>query len=381
MDSVGLWKFMVVCVLGVSGIPLSAAKCEIGAIFNFGDSNSDTGGFWAAFPAQSGPFGMTYFKRPAGRASDGRVVIDFLAEAFGLPFLSPYLQSIGSNFKHGANFATLASTVLLPKTSLFVTGISPFSLAIQFNQMKELKARVLEFHSKGSVGHLPLPDIFTRSLYTLDIGQNDFTSNLATLGIAGVKKYLPEVVSEILTIIKELYAEGGRIFMVFNLAPIGCFPAFLIELPHNYSDLDEYGCLISYNNAVSDYNSILKEKLNLTRQLLRDAHVIYVDTHSIKLELFRHPMQHGLLYGTRACCGNGGGAYNFNPKVFCGNSKIINGRKETATACSDPQNYVSWDGIHATEAANKLITWAILNGSYFDPAFPISELCDLHPLV
>lgn len=84
--------------------------------------------------------------------------------------------------------------------------------------------------------------------------------------------------------------------MVFNLAPIGCFPAFLTELPHNYSDLDEYGCLISYNNAVSDYNSILKEKLNLTRQLLRDAHVIYVDTHSIKLELFRHPMQHGIRF-------------------------------------------------------------------------------------
>jgi hypothetical protein len=57
---------------------LSRSKCDFEAIFNFGDSNSDTGGFWAAFPAQSGPFGMTYFKRPTGRASDGRLVIDFL---------------------------------------------------------------------------------------------------------------------------------------------------------------------------------------------------------------------------------------------------------------------------------------------------------------
>jgi hypothetical protein len=48
------------------------------AVFNFGDSNSDTGGFWAAFPAQRGPFGMTYFGRPAGRASDGRLAIDFI---------------------------------------------------------------------------------------------------------------------------------------------------------------------------------------------------------------------------------------------------------------------------------------------------------------
>lgn len=54
------------------------SKCDFQAIFNFGDSNSDTGGFWAAFPAQSGPWGMTYFKKPAGRASDGRLIIDFL---------------------------------------------------------------------------------------------------------------------------------------------------------------------------------------------------------------------------------------------------------------------------------------------------------------
>ncbi|XP_077210201.1 GDSL esterase/lipase At4g01130-like isoform X2 [Tasmannia lanceolata] len=200
---------MGICVLliGMNGLP-GEAKCDIKAIFNFGDSNSDTGGFVAAFPPQSSPYGMTYFHRPAGRASDGRDAIDFLA-----------------------------STVLLPTTSLFVTGVSPFSLGIQLNQMKEFKAKVLELQSKG------------------------------------------------------------------------------------------------------------------------------------------------LMYGTKACCGNGGGAYNYNPKVFCGNSKVINGTKITATACSDPQNYVSWDGIHATEAANKLVTLSILKGSYFDPPFPISKLCHLHPIV
>lgn len=60
---------------------LCYSKCKYEAIFNFGDSNSDTGGFWAAFPAQSGPFGMTFFKRPAGRASDGRLIVDFLGTA------------------------------------------------------------------------------------------------------------------------------------------------------------------------------------------------------------------------------------------------------------------------------------------------------------
>jgi hypothetical protein len=72
------------------------------------------------------------------------------AQALGIPFLSPYLQSIGSDYRHGANYATLASTVLLPNTSLFVTGISPFSLAIQLNQMKQFAKQVKEPDQQGT---------------------------------------------------------------------------------------------------------------------------------------------------------------------------------------------------------------------------------------
>lgn len=74
-----------------------------------------------------------------------------VAERIGIPFVSPYLKSIGSDFRHGANFATLASTVLLPQTSLFVSGLSPFALPIQLNQMKHFKAQVDELYSKGKL--------------------------------------------------------------------------------------------------------------------------------------------------------------------------------------------------------------------------------------
>ncbi|KAH0733243.1 hypothetical protein KY290_002355 [Solanum tuberosum] len=354
-------------------------QCAFEAIFNFGDSNTDTGGFWAAFPAQAPPHGMTYFNKPVGRATDGRVVVDFLAQALDLPFLSPYLQSIGSDYKHGANFATLASTVRLPQTSLFVTGVSPFSLEIQLRQMKEFKVKVDELPRKGK-SNLPSPNIFGKSLYTFYIGQNDFTGNMARLGISGVKEFLPQVVSQIASTIKEIYALGGRTFWVLNLAPIGCYPAFLVQLPHNTSDIDQFGCLISYNNAVVNYNNMLKAALAKTRKELADANVVYVDTHTVLLELFQHPTSHGLRYGTKACCGYGGGLYNYNQQVFCGNTKQVNGKTVTAKACNDPQNYVSWDGIHATDAANKLTAYAILNGSYFDPPFPLHKYCDIQPI-
>ncbi|CAK9139330.1 unnamed protein product [Ilex paraguariensis] len=148
--------FLVVWVVFMATfVCMSGGKCNFEGIFNFGDSNSDTGGFFAAFPPLKPPYGMTYFKKPAGRLSDGRLVIDFLgnlkSEALGLSFLSSYLQTIGSYYRHGANFATAASTVLLPNTSLFVTGISPFSLAIQLSQMKQFKGQVEEYY-KGTKG-------------------------------------------------------------------------------------------------------------------------------------------------------------------------------------------------------------------------------------
>lgn len=84
--------------------------------------------------------------------------------------------------------------------------------------------------------------------------------------------------------------------MVLNLAPIGCYPAFLVELPHNSSDIDEFGCLSSYNGLVVEYNNMLKNALAQTRQDLPDASVIYADTHAVLLELFRHPKSHGTTY-------------------------------------------------------------------------------------
>ncbi|KAK4339354.1 hypothetical protein RND71_040816 [Anisodus tanguticus] len=235
-------------------------------------------------------------------------------QALGLPFLSPYLRSIGSDYRHGANFATLASTVRLPQTGLFVAGVSPFSFQIQLGQMKEFKVKVDELqHHKGD------------------------------------------------------NALGGRTFWVLNLTPIGCYPAYLVELPHESSDLDQFGCMISYNNAVVDYNNMLKAALAQTRKEITDANVVYVDTH-------------GLKYGPKACCEYGGGIYNFNQQLFCGKIKQVNGTTVAGTACEDPQNYVSWDGLHATDAANKLITYAIVNSSYFDPPFPLHHYCDIQPI-
>ncbi|RLN11617.1 hypothetical protein C2845_PM09G03570 [Panicum miliaceum] len=200
----------------------------------------------------------------------------------------------------------------------------------------------------------PPPDIFGHALYTIDIGQNGFTSNLGSLGVETVKQSLLSIANQISWIIQDLCNIGARNFMVFNMAPIGCSPAFVTEVPLVY------------------YNELLNNSLAEVRKKLQDASIVYVDKHGVTLELFRHPDAHGLKYGTKACCGYGSGAYNFNQNVYCGNIKAMNGQTVTAAACGDPQNYMSWDGIHATEAANKIIASAVISGSY---SYPPSQLC------
>ena len=65
---------------------LSHATCDYPAIFNFGDSTSDTGAIHCAFPYQSQalaeypPYGETYFGQPTGRYGNGRLSVDFFGK-------------------------------------------------------------------------------------------------------------------------------------------------------------------------------------------------------------------------------------------------------------------------------------------------------------
>lgn len=47
----------------------------------------------------------------------------------------------------------------------------------------------------------------------------------------------------------------------------------------------------------------------------------------------------------------------------------VNGKLVTAKGCSDTTEFVNWDGIHYTEAANFHIASQILTGKYSDPPF------------
>ncbi|MCL7040258.1 hypothetical protein MKW94_017770 [Papaver nudicaule] len=307
-----------------SGVVYS--PCDFPAIFNFGDSNSDTG-----------------------------------AEKLGLPYLSAYL---GSNFTHGANFAT--------------GGFNPVSLNVQWYQFAEFITRSQTVRQRGGVYKelMPRQEYFGRALYTFDIGQNDlaagYYNNMST---AQVKKSFPDILAQLSTIIKDIYEQGGRYIWIHNTGPVGCLPYVLDQFLITAVQIDNVGCATPFNQVAQFFNSRLLEMVIKLRKDLPSAAITYIDVYKVKYLLISQAKRHGFEHPLRACCGHGG-KYNFNPRHGCGSKVTVNGTKILlGKSCQNPLARINWDGVHYTEARNKFVFEQIVDGAYSDPPIPLHMAC------
>ncbi|ESQ29690.1 hypothetical protein EUTSA_v10023535mg [Eutrema salsugineum] len=341
--------------------PSAAAICQAPpVIFNFGDSNSDTGGLVAGLGYPIGfPNGRLFFRRSTGRLSDGRLLIDFLCQSLNTSLLRPYLDSLGgSRFQNGANFAIVGSTTL-PKNV-------PFALNIQLMQFLHFKSRSLELASTSNGSMFISEDGFKNALYMIDIGQNDIARSFSKgNSYSQTVELIPQIISEIKTVMKKLYDEGGRRFWIHNTGPLGCLPQKLSMVKRR--DLDQHGCLTSYNSAAKLFNQILDHMCEELRTELRDATIIYVDIYAIKYSLIVNSNKYGFGRPLMACCGYGGSPYNYNVNITCGH--------RGSNVCDKGSHFISWDGIHYTETANAIVAVKLLSMQYSKPPTPFHFFC------
>ncbi|XAR48118.1 Alpha-L-fucosidase [Bertholletia excelsa] len=335
-------------------IPGGPSGCHFPAIFNFGDSNSDTGCLSAAFGRLPSPYGRTSFGKPSGRFSNGRLIIDFIAEKLGLPYLSAYLDSIGTSFRHGANFAVSGSTIRLAHVS------TPIYLGKQISQFEQFKARTLEVHNQAksscAKSNLPRPEDFARALYTMDCGQNDLHDVLTRMTEEQVQASIPRMMDDFAVAVENLYQEGARAFWIHNTGPIGCLPFLVINYPAKQSNTDRNGCIKSYNEVAQLFNKQLKDRVYQLRTRFPDAFLTNVDIYSVKYSLINEAKKQGFVDPIQYCCG-------------------VDGTQVYGSSCSTPPEYISWDMMHYTEAANRWVGLRILNGSFSDPPLPITQAC------
>lgn len=378
LKNVPIGKLLIFVTLLQSLLTFSSPECNFPAVFNFGDSNSDTGGLSALFGQFPPPNGETFFHSPAGRHCDGRLLIDFIAEGLGLPHLSPFLDSMGTNFSHGANYATAGSTIRRQNTTIFQSGYSPISLDVQYAQFSDFLRRSQMIRQREDVFKSLFPPKykFSSALYTFDIGQNDLTAGYKlNMTTEQVKAYVPDVIELFTTTIKNVYAQGGRAFWIHNTGPVGCLPYIMDTRMITAAQVDKHGCASPFNGVSRYFNQKLKEAVVQLRKELSLAAITYVDLYSVKYSLIAQAKKLGFGDPFLVCCGHGG-KYNFNNARRCGSTKMVKGKEIViAKSCEDPSSRISWDGIHFTEAANKWIYSQIADGAFSDPPVQLKMAC------
>ncbi|GJT61772.1 GDSL esterase/lipase, partial [Tanacetum coccineum] len=366
-------QFNSVCpTLNVQATDASAIPLRHDKIFSFGDSIADTGNLLHSGALTNPvigklPYGETFFHHATGRCSNGRLIIDFIAEEYGVPYLPSYLPVDGtlkSKAKHGINFAVAGATALDSKF-FYDQGIgkalwSNDSISTQLDWFKELKSTMCTTKKDCD-------SYFKKSLFVMgEIGGNDYNYAFFVGGtFKQLKRMVPLVVGTIISATSMVIEEGAKDVVVPGNFPVGCWAAYLTMFgTQNKSAYDGNGCLKAHNAFSKYHNAQLKLGLEQLRQKYPQARIMYADYYGAAKALFHTPGHLGELSllrlngGLIACCG-GGGSYNFNFTARCGH--------EGSKACKDPSTYANWDGLHLTETAYSHIATGLLKGTFTSP--------------
>jgi len=349
----------------------AAATCSVDAIYSFGDSIADTGnllregpvGFFASIGSY--PYGQT-IRKPTGRCSDGLLIIDYFAMALNLSLVSPYMDK-DADFASGVNFAVAGATaldraVLLQGGVMMPPASVPLSTQLDwFRSHLNATCASEEDCAKKLAGALFLVG---------EIGGNDYNYGFfqGTRSIEAMKTYVPQVIKTILDVAKEVIELGATQIIIPGNFPIGCSPSYLsLFSVSGTGDLDDRGCLKSYNAFAQHHNEQLQAAIDDLRKANTDVTIIYADYYGA----FMHLLDHASILGfeqdslLQACCGAGGG-YNFNMNLMCG--------APGTSVCANPARCVSWDGIHLTQQAYRAIALSLLMEGFAQPADAVQEI-------
>ncbi|KAK1382036.1 GDSL esterase/lipase 5 [Heracleum sosnowskyi] len=323
---------------------------KVSSFFIFGDSTVDAGNnnYINTIPENRAnyiPYGHNgYFQQPTGRFSEGRIVVDFIAEYAQLPLIPPFLQP-SIEYVNGVNFASAGAGVLCETNQGLV-----IDLKTQLNHFEQVRKTLIE-----NLGQVEASKVVSEAVYSFSIGSNDYIGGY--LGNPSMQQnYQPEeyigmVIGNLTQAIQELYMKGGRKFAFLSLSSLGCLPVLRALNPR----AKEGGCFEEATALAMAHNHALNSVLTNLEHLLKDFYFCS-SKFSIWLDdRINNPFNYGFKDGVNACCGIGpyGGIFT------CGGTKNLT----EYTLCESPSDYVWWDSFHPTEKLHEQLAQELWHGS------------------
>ncbi|XP_077236469.1 GDSL esterase/lipase 5-like [Tasmannia lanceolata] len=328
----------------------SSIERKIPTFFIFGDSTVDPGNnnYIQTVPenqANYPPYGQNgFFEGPTGRFSNGRVIVDFIAEYATLPIIPPFLQP-SVEFINGANFASGGAGVL-PETN---QGLA-IDLQKQLKYFEDLQKLLAEQHGVGQA-----KELISEAIYFISVGSNDYLGgyfgNPKMRESYGPEEYVAMVIGNLTQVIQVLYEKGGRKFGFLGLSPLGCLPALRALNPNPKDGV----CYEEASALALAHNNALSAVLTSLEHIFKGFKYSHSNFYNWLSDRMDNPSKYNFKDGVNACCGTGpfGGIYS------CGGTKAATSEYQL---CDTADEYIWWDSFHPTETIHQQFAQLFWNG-------------------
>lgn len=291
---------------------LSALALPYSNVYVFGDSLSDVGNVQNVYgglphppPAPAVIPGAPYDS--AGRASNGPIYVDALAQ--GLGFSATPSTTGGNVYAYGG-----------ARTRYQTMGPSFLGILDQIAQFR------------ANPG-----DADANALYVVWGGANnlqDIITGKTTDALGNPVPNLAETVADIASGILGLYDEGARRFLIPNAPDLALTPR-----------ISEYGLPAQAGAHMLSlaFNAALSGVLQQLDAAHTDLDIVAFDTYALLNDVIGNPAARGITNTTERC-------YTGDDLGFSGGGSV----------CANPDSYLFWDGIHPTSHTHGILGQAML---------------------
>ncbi|KAE8709815.1 putative zinc finger protein [Hibiscus syriacus] len=302
------------------------------------------------------PYGIDFPGGPSGRFTNGKNVVDLLAEMLKLPRLIPPFSdpsTKGSRVIHGVNFASGASGIL-DETGFVARQV--ITLNQQIRNFEDITLPELKKQLGCKRGS---SELIKNYMFVVGTGGNDYSFNYFLRrgdNNPTLQAFTANLTSSLSLQLKKLYTLGARKFVLMSVNPLGCYP--MLKTRRNGSS-----CIEALNQAATLFNDGLKSLIDVAKSDMQNSSLVFVNSYKIISDIIENPSTKGFKDANNECC-------EVVPSAQLGGSGTL--CMPGGKICSDRSAHVFFDGLHPTEAVNVEIATKAFTSYLQTEVYPIN---------
>ncbi|KMT07270.1 hypothetical protein BVRB_6g149000 [Beta vulgaris subsp. vulgaris] len=344
--------------------PIFSRECSseplVPALYVFGDSLSDAGNNnhipLTIARANYRPYGINFSEGITGRFSNGRTFADLIAEYLGLPNY-PLAYRRDPRSETGYTYAS-GGCGILPETGLG-SGCVPLDQQLIFFEETISKELRPSFGNPADLSqHL------ASSIFLVWVGSNDYLLNYFNTPVQSPQVFAQILIDGLSDKLKRLHELGARKFLVLEIGPLGCIPAYRKNGGH-----DETWCDDDKNSNAKMFNDRLGPMIQALTPTYSDSYFTRGNIYDLSDDAFKNPVKYGLTNVHSSCCTTVPG------QIF--NNIVCRVLLPWQFPCRNAHEYLFFDGAHPTEASYQILAPPCFNGSDVCVPYNIQQLAQL----